>query len=196
MLRHFRISIILLGLFTLLTGVIYPVVTTIVGQALFSYRANGSLIKSGGAIVGSELIGQSFTDPRYFWGRLSATVPYPYNAGSSSGSNLGPLNPQLTDLVRKRVQSLRNADFTGGTPVPVDLVTASGSGLDPHISPAAAYFQASRVARARGIGEENVRALISRYTEGRQLGILGEQRVNVLLLNLALDGVHPGGGTQ
>ncbi len=187
MLKQFRISIILLGLFTLLTGVFYPVLTTVIGQMLFPRQSGGSLITNGDVIIGSALIGQRFTDPRYFWGRLSATAPYAYNAGSSSASNLGPLNPRLLHQVRHRIQALQNGGVADGTPIPVDLVTASGSGLDPHISPAAAYVQASRVARARGIREEDVRSLIAKHAEGRQFGILGEERVNVLLLNLALD---------
>jgi len=164
-----------------------------VAQAVFPQQANGSLITHNGQAIGSELIGQQFDDPKYFWGRLSATSPYPYNAFNaetqtgSSGSNYGPLNPALTDAVKARIEALKAADPGNTAPIPVDLVTASGSGLDPDISPAAALYQVPRVARARGLSEEAIRQLMAQHTEGRQLGILGEPRVNVLELNLALD---------
>jgi K+-transporting ATPase ATPase C chain len=186
-LKHLRITIISLILFTILTGMIYPLAVTGISQLIFPGKANGSLIKKEGKVLGSELIGQPFSDPKYFWSRLSATGPYAYNAGSSSGSNYGPLNPALFDAVKKRVQDLKAADSLNTKPIPVDLVTASGSGLDPHISIAAAIYQASRVARTRGLTEEQVRSMIGQYTDGRSLGFLGEPGVNVLQLNLALD---------
>jgi len=173
----------------LITGIVYPLAVTGLAQAFFSHQASGSLMVSNGQALGSELIGQPFDDPKYFWGRLSATSPFPYNAAASSGSNLGPLNADLVKAARARIDALRAADPGNSAPIPVDLVTASGSGLDPHISVAAALYQVPRVARARGIGEDQVRALVARFTEGRQFGILGEPRVNVLKLNLALDGV-------
>ena len=186
-LKHLRITIISLILFTILTGMIYPLAVTGISQLIFPGKANGSLIRKEGKVLGSELIGQPFSDPKYFWSRLSATGPYAYNAGSSTGSNYGPLNPALFDAVRKRVQDLKAADSLNTKPIPVDLVTASGSGLDPHISIAAALYQASRVARNRGLTEEQVRSMIDQYTDGRTLGFLGEPGVNVLRLNLALD---------
>jgi K+-transporting ATPase ATPase C chain len=188
-LKNLRTAIITLGLFTVLTGLVYPLLVTGIAQLIFPGRANGSMIQRDGKPVGSELIGQPFSDPKYFWSRPSATSPYTYNAASSSGSNYGPLNPALLDAVKKRVQDLRAADPQNPLPIPVDLVTSSGSGLDPHISVAAAEYQISRVARARGMSEETVRSLVGQYTEGRQLGFLGEPRVNVLELNLALDEV-------
>jgi K+-transporting ATPase ATPase C chain len=172
---------------TVLTGLVYPLTVTGLAQLLFPHQANGSLIVRDGKVIGSELIGQYFDQPRYFWGRPSATSPFPYNAASSAGSNLGPTNPALAEAVKTRIAALKAADPGNNRPVPVDLVTASGSGLDPHISPASAAYQVSRVARARGVREEIVRQLVAQHTEGRQFGFLGEPRVNVLLLNLALD---------
>ncbi len=182
-----RQSFMLLLVMTVITGVLYPLAATGLAQLVFPQQANGSLIEKGGKPVGSALIGQSFTDPKYFWGRPSATSPNPYNAASSSGSNLGPDNPALVDAVKQRIAALRAADPGNTAPVPVDLVTASASGLDPQISPAAAQYQLARVARTRGLGTAQVQALVRRYTQGRQLGMLGEPRVNVLKLNLALD---------
>lgn len=186
-LKQIRTSILLLLAFTALTGVLYPLVVTAVAQILFPSRANGSLIERNGSLLGSELIGQSFDAPRYFWGRPSATTNVPYDARASSGSNLGPSNPVFLDAVRRRVHNLRGADSLDFQPVPVDLVTASGSGLDPHISVMAALVQVPRVARERGLSEERIRALVQNHSEGRQLGFLGEPRINVLLLNLDLD---------
>jgi potassium-transporting ATPase KdpC subunit len=185
----------MLVLFTLITGVIYPLAVTGIALVIFPHQANGSLIIKDGKAVGSELIGQQFDDPKYFWGRLSATGTFAYNAfnaenlTASSGSNYGPLNQALLDAVQARIDALKAADPANTAPIPVDLATASGSGLDPHISVAAALYQASRVARERGLSNEQVRQLIDQHTEGRQFGFLGEPRVNVLELNLALDEV-------
>ena len=185
---HLRPALVLLIALSVLTGLIYPAVVTGVAQLVFPRQANGSLIVKDGKVVGSSLIGQPFDDPKYFWGRPSATSPFPYNAASSSGSNQGPTNPALHEAVKGRVEALRAADPDNKAPVPVDLVTASGSGLDPHISPAAALYQVGRVAKARKLDETAVRRLVEQHTEGRQWGFLGEPRVDVLALNLALDG--------
>jgi potassium-transporting ATPase KdpC subunit len=174
---------------TLVTGVAYPLIVTGAAQALFPAQAAGSLVERDGKPVGSALIGQNFSDPKHFWGRPSATSPMAYNAGASSGSNQGPLNPALTDAVKGRVEALRAADPGNSAPVPVDLVTASASGLDPHISPAAAQYQAARVAKVRGLPAGKVKALVDQQTEAPLFGFLGERRVNVLRLNLALDGM-------
>lgn len=176
---------------SLLTGLLYPAVVTGIAQGLFPHEARGSLIVRDGRAMGSALIGQPFSEPRYFWGRLSATAPMPYNAAASGGSNLGPSNPVLTEAARARVAALRAADPRNTVAVPVDLVTASGSGLDPHISPAAAEYQAARVARARGLPLERVRQLIAAHTEKPPLAVLGDAGVNVLRLNLALDALPP-----
>lgn len=182
-----RPAVVLLAFFTLLTGVAYPLIVTGVAQLVFPAQANGSLVRDGDRVVGSALIGQPFDEPRYFWSRPSATGPSAYNGGSSSGTNQGPLNPALREAVAGRVAALRSADPGNRAAVPIDLVTASGSGLDPHISPAAAYYQVPRVARARHLPEARVRALVDSHVEGRTFGVLGEPRVNVLLLNRALD---------
>ncbi len=192
MIAQMRASLVAFVLMTLVTGVVYPLVVTGLAQVAFAAQANGSIVERGGKAVGSRLIGQSFDDPRYFWGRLSATTdangkPLPYNAGASAGSNLGPTNPALTDAAKARIGALEAADADAHDPVPVDLLTASASGLDPDISPAAALYQVRRVARARGLDEGRVRALVALATSGRELGVLGEPRVNVLALNLALD---------
>jgi K+-transporting ATPase ATPase C chain len=184
-----RPALMTLLLLTILTGLLYPLAVTGLAQALFPHQANGSLIVRNGHVVGSSLIGQPFDDPKYFWGRPSTTSPFPYNAAASSGSNLGPTNPALIKAVQDRLATLKAADQDNPAPVPVDLVTVSGSGLDPHISPAAAEYQVRRVARARRTEEEAVRRLVARYTQGRQLSFLGEPRVTVLELNLALDAV-------
>jgi K+-transporting ATPase ATPase C chain len=185
-----RPAITLFALLTILTGVLYPLAVTGIAQLAFPHQANGSLIEKDGAVIGSELIGQQFDDPSYFWGRPSATSPEPYNAASSSGSNLGPTNPALISAVEARVKALQAADPENTLPIPVDLVTASASGLDPHISVASALYQVSRVASARGLDEADVVALVNQYTEGRQFGIFGEPRVNVLLLNIALNEIQ------
>ena len=182
-----RPALVLLLVLTLITGIAYPLVLTGVAQVLFPHQAGGSLIVENGKVIGSKLIGQAFSDPKYFWGRPSATTPQPYNGLGSTASNLGPLNPALTDAVKQRIGALHAADPTNTAAIPVDLVTASGSGLDPEISLAAAYYQADRVARARGRDAASIRALIAGHAEGRWLGFLGEPRVNVLELNLALD---------
>lgn len=190
MLSHLRTATMMLLLLTALTGFIYPFAVTGIAQLIFPGQANGSLIMKDGKPVGSALIGQPFDDPKYFWGRPSATGPFPYNAGASSGSNLGPTHPDLLKAVAHRADALRKADPSQQAPVPVDLVTASGSGLDPHITPAGAFFQIPRVAKMRGISEERLRRVVAEHTQGRSLGILGEPRVNVLQLNLALDAQH------
>jgi len=190
MFKEIRPAVVSFLLLTLLTGIAYPLLVTGLSQALMPGKANGSLIMKDGKAVGSSLIGQSFSDPKYFWSRPSATSPMPNNPTASSGSNLGPTNPALLDAVKGRVQALRDADPGNQQPVPVDLVTASASGLDPHISPAAAEYQLARVARVRNINPETVRKLLAEHTDGRQFGILGEVRVNVLELNLALDTAH------
>ena len=187
MIKLLRPAVVLLLLLTAITGLAYPFAVTGLTQLLFPAQANGSLILRDGKPTGSALIGQQFTDPKYFWGRPSATTPQPYDGTASGGSNLGPSNPALTDAVKARIAALRAADPGNTAPVPVDLVTASGSGLDPDISPAAALYQSNRVARARGLPLDEVRALIDRYAQARQFGVLGEPRVNVLELNLALD---------
>jgi K+-transporting ATPase ATPase C chain len=186
--RQIRPALAALALSSALLGLVYPAVITAIARALFPGPSHGALIEKDGRALGSALIGQPFTDPKYFWSRPSATAPFPYNAESSGGSNLGPTNPDLAKAVRERIAALRAADPGNSAPVPADLVTASGSGLDPDITPAAAEFQVRRVARARQLDEKEVRALVARFTEDRQLGILGEARVNVLELNLALDG--------
>ena len=190
MAQQARPTVVLLALLTLITGVVYPLAVTVVAQVAFPRQANGSLVVRGDHVVGSALIGQPFDDPKYFWGRLSATAPFSYNAAASSGSNLGPLNPALTEAVKARVDALRAADPGNESPIPVDLVTASGSGLDPHVSPAAARWQVPRVARARGLDPAVVQALVEQHTEGRQWGFFGEARVNVLAMNLTLDALH------
>ena len=186
MISQLRPAIVSWVLLTVLTGGLYPLLVTGAARVFFPRQASGSLIFQGGRTIGSELIGQAFSDPRYFWGRPSATTP-PYNAANSSGSNLGPLNPDLRKAVSERLNALKQADAGNTAPAPVDLVTASGSGLDPHISPAAAFYQVQRVARARGLDEAVVKRLVESRIEHRQLRVLGELRVNVLLLNLALD---------
>lgn len=185
-----RPALVLFAVLTLVTGVAYPLVVTGVAQTVFPAQAAGSLIVKDGKPVGSALIGQNFTDPKHFWGRPSATGPMPYNAGASSGSNQGPLNPALLDAVKGRVEALRAADPGNTAPVPVDLVTASASGLDPHISPAAAGYQVARVAKARGVATEKVQALVAQQTEAPLLAFLGEPKVNVLKLNLALEALR------
>jgi K+-transporting ATPase ATPase C chain len=182
-----RPAFVTFAVLTVLTGIAYPLVVTGIGQAAFPEQAGGSLILRDGKPVGSTLIGQNFSDPKYVWGRPSATSPYPNNASNSSGSNLGPLNPALSDAVKSRIDALRAADPGNTAPVPIDLVTASASGLDPHISVAAASFQATRVAKARSLPAAQVQQLIEQHTEGRLFGLLGEPRVNVLKLNLSLD---------
>lgn len=187
--QQFRPAVSIFLVLTVITGALYPLAVTGISAFLFPSQADGSLIQKEGQAVGSYLIGQPFDDPKYFWSRPSATGPMAYNAASSSGSNLGPTNEALKKAVADRVAALKAADPENAAPVPADLVTASGSGLDPHISSAAAAYQIHRVAKARGVSEEEVQRSVSEHTEGRQLGILGEPRVNVLELNLALDGV-------
>lgn len=189
----FRPMVVIFAVLTAVTGLAYPAVMTAFGQAVFHDQANGSLIENDGKVVGSRLIGQQFDAPQYFWGRLSATSPMPYNAQGSSGSNLGPINPALADEVKGRISALQAAGhLPSGADVPVDLVTSSGSGLDPEISPAAAAYQVERVAAARKMNVNDVAALVDRYTRGRQFGLFGEARVNVLELNLALDDAQRG----
>lgn len=185
-----RPALVTFGALAFLTGLAYPLALTGAGRIFFHHKAQGSLVEREGRVLGSELIGQHTEDPRYFWGRLSATGGFPTNAANSGGSNLAPSNPGLPKAAEQRIQALRAADPDNAGPVPVDLVTASGSGLDPHISPAAAAFQAARVARVRGLPLDRVQALVRRHTQGRTLGFLGEPRVNVLALNLSLDGVR------
>lgn len=187
MFKELRSAFMMLLVMTLITGAIYPLAVTAIAQGVFQRQANGSLVERDGKPAGSELIGQPFSDPKYFWGRPSATAPYPYNAAASGGSNQGPLNPALAEAVVSRIKTLRDADPGNAAPVPADLVTASGSGLDPHVSPAAAVYQVNRVAKARKLDPQQVRNLVAEATAGRQFGILGEPRVNVLKLNLALD---------
>ncbi len=182
-----RPALVALTALTLITGFLYPLVITGIAQILFPRQANGSMILIDGKPVGSSLIGQPFAAPKYFWGRPSATLPFPYNAAASSGSNLGPTNDALIKAVQARIDALKAVDPGNPLPIPVDLVTASASGLDPHISPAAAEYQVRRIARVRGLDETDVRRLVAQHMEGRQLGVLGEPRVNVLTLNLALD---------
>ncbi len=187
MVRTFRDALLMLVALTIVTGVVYPLVVSAIAQLALKGPAEGSLIERDGKVVGSSLIGQPFSDPKYFWSRPSATSPMPYNAGASGGSNLGPINPALVDAVKSRVEALRAADPGNQAPIPIDLVTASASGLDPHISPAAAAYQVDRVAKARHLPPERVRSLVAEHTQGRQLGFFGEPVVNVLQLNLALD---------
>ncbi len=190
-LQSLRPALILFVVLATITGLVYPLLTTAVGQILLPQKANGSLIEQNGKVIGSALIGQNFTAPQYFWGRPSATGPYPNNAAASSASNQGPLNPALAEAVKSRIAALKFADPANTQAVPVDLVTASASGLDPHISPAAANYQISRVAKARGLSAEIVQKIVDKNTENRQWGVLGEPRVNVLMLNIALDKLSP-----
>ncbi len=186
-LKQIRVSLVVLTFFTVLTGIVYPLAVTGVSRLLFAAKANGSLLEHGGVVIGSELIGQPFDSPKYFWSRLSASIPFPYNGASSTGSNYGPLNPSLLAAAQDRLTRLRAADSSNTQPVPIDLVTASGSGLDPHISIAAALWQIPRVARARNLPDSIVEALVRGAIRPRGLGFLGEPGVNVLELNLALD---------
>jgi K+-transporting ATPase ATPase C chain len=186
-LEQLKISIRALFVLSVLTGIVYPILITGAAQKLFPHQANGSLIQVGDKVVGSSLIGQPFDDPKYFWSRLSATGPAAYNASNSSGSNLGPTNPALLQEIQGRIDALKKADPDNSSPIPVDLVTSSASGLDPHITPAAAKYQIRRVAKIRGLSEDSVNQLVNQFTEGRFLNLLGESGVNVLKLNLALD---------
>jgi potassium-transporting ATPase KdpC subunit len=188
--RTIRPALSLLLVMTLLTGLAYPLLITGIARLAFPQQAAGSLVVQHGKVVGSALIGQNFSDPKHFWGRPSATTPQPYNGIASTGSNLGPLNPALIEGVKAQIKALHDADPDNAQPIPVELVTASASGLDPEISPAAARYQAARVARARGIPLKEVEALIAGHVQGRFLGLFGEPRINVLELNLALDGLH------
>lgn len=191
MMKQLKPATLMLLLMTVVTGLMYPLLVTGVAQLVFPREANGSLIEKDGKLVGSALIGQQFTEPRYFWGRLSGAGTYPYNASASGGTNLGPLNPAVADAAKARIDALKKAEQDAGVvhgkPVPIDLVTASGSGLDPHISVAAAEYQVPRVAKVRGIAEEKVRALVAEYTTASWLGVFGDPYVNVLKVNLALD---------
>ncbi|MCC6398397.1 MAG: potassium-transporting ATPase subunit KdpC [Bacteroidetes bacterium] len=187
--QHLRPAVALLVLFTLITGALYPLLIVGIAQGVFPFEANGSIIQRDGNPIGSALIGQQFTSAKYFWSRLSATAPFPYNAGASSGSNYGPMNRSLLNATRSRVEQLRGADSLNMQSIPVDLATASASGLDPHISIQSAQYQLSRVARERNLPEVKVRSLVEQCTESRTFGFLGEPRVNVLKLNLALDGL-------
>ena len=188
MIAQLRPALLLFALLSVLTGLAYPAVVTAFAQLLFASQANGSLIQDSERVLGSSLLGQQFSDPRFFWSRPSATAPTPYNAAASTGSNQGPSNPALHEAVKGRVEALRAAGGSASELVPVDLVTASGSGLDPHITPAAAFYQVARVAKARGLAQDELRRIVEEHIEGRALGLLGEPRVNVLLLNLALEG--------
>jgi K+-transporting ATPase ATPase C chain len=185
--RTLRPLLVIFSILTALTGLAYPLAVTAIGHLFFAREASGSLVAANGTVIGSSLIGQPFSDPKHFWGRLSATSPMPNNATASTGSNLGPTNPALVEAVKARIAELKAADPDNSLPIPVDLVTASGSGLDPHISPAAAFYQVDRVARARLMSPEALRQVVQQRIEGPQWGIFGEPRVNVLLLNLALD---------
>jgi len=187
MLALLRPALVLFAILTGVTGVLYPIAVTGIARLLFASQSGGSLLIEGDRVLGSALVGQPFSNPGHFWGRPSATAPFPYNAAASSGSNQGPSNPALHDAVRSRIEALRRVDPSHAPAIPVDLVTASGSGLDPHVSPAAASWQVSRVARVRDLPAQRVQALVDAHTEGRSFGLLGEPRVNVLLLNLALD---------
>lgn len=189
MMSQIKTACILLALLTIITGVLYPLAVTALAQLFFPWQANGSLIESNGKKIGSLLIGQDFSSPMYFWGRPSATKPFPYNGGASSGSNSGPSNPDFLATVQERVRYLKNSDLDNSQSIPVDLVTASGSGLDPEISPFAAFYQISRIAKARHILEKDVQALIERQVKKRTFFLLGEPRINVLQLNIALDGL-------
>jgi len=191
MLKTLRPAIVIFALLSVLTGLIYPAIVTAIAQVAFPSKANGSIIYKDGNAVGSELIGQAFSDSNYFWSRPSATSSFPDNATSSGGSNLGPTNPALTDAVKARVSALQAADPGNTSAIPADIVTASASGLDPHISPAAVLYQVPRVARARGLSEDVVKGLVEKHTEKRQFGLLGEERVNVLELNIELDASRP-----
>ncbi len=185
--NQLRPALTIFAMLTIITGVVYPLLVTGISQAIFPSQSNGNIIVIDGKAAGSELIGQQFDDPKYFWGRPSVVG---YNAASSSGSNYGPMNPALLEAVQARIDALKAADPDNTLPIPVDLVTASASGLDPHISVAAALYQVGRVASARGLNEADVQSLVEQNTEGRQFGIFGEPRVNILLLNLALDGIQ------
>ena len=192
--KQIRTATILLALFTIITGLVYPLAVTGLAQIFFPGKANGSLLYKNGKVSGSELIGQPFGDKKYFWGRLSATGPYAYNGGASAGSNYGPLHPALIDAVKKRTQNLKSVDSLNNAKIPIDLVTASSSGLDPHVSIASALYQIPRVAHARGISEERIRLCVDHCTQGRQFGFFGEPTVNILKLNLELDGFQNSSG--